>query len=81
MESLEPKSSLKTFQIDTNIKLTDKEQEIFNTLMEVVRENNLKTTLRVAGGWVRDKVSDNLRLYSEFDGRSWASKAWISISL
>jgi tRNA nucleotidyltransferase (CCA-adding enzyme) len=25
--------------------------------MEVVEEHDLKTTLRVAGGWVRDKVS------------------------
>lgn len=24
--------------------------------MEVVEEHSLKTTLRVAGGWVRDKV-------------------------
>jgi len=24
--------------------------------MEVVEEHKLKTTLRVAGGWVRDKV-------------------------
>ena len=24
--------------------------------MEVVRENRLNTTLRVAGGWVRDKL-------------------------
>jgi hypothetical protein len=24
--------------------------------MEVVEEHRLKTTLRVAGGWVRDKV-------------------------
>lgn len=39
------------------ISLTDKEKAIFKTLMEVVELNSLKTTLRVAGGWVRDKVS------------------------
>jgi len=27
--------------------------------MDVVTEHDLKTTLRVAGGWVRDKVTFN----------------------
>lgn len=39
------------------IALTDKETQIFSTLMDVVNANKLNTTLRVAGGWVRDKVS------------------------
>ena len=30
---------------------------MFDTLLQVIKQNNLKTTLRVAGGWVRDKVS------------------------
>ena len=38
------------------VKLTPKEESIFNFLLEVLKENNLKTTLRVAGGWVRDKL-------------------------
>lgn len=39
-----------------SVKLTPKEESIFNFLLEVLKENNLKTTLRVAGGWVRDKL-------------------------
>lgn len=39
-----------------NIKLTPKEESIFQFLMDVHKENNLKTTMRVAGGWVRDKL-------------------------
>ena len=39
-----------------NIQLTEKEEKIFSLLMEVVEENELSTTLRVAGGWVRDKM-------------------------
>jgi tRNA nucleotidyltransferase/poly(A) polymerase len=39
-----------------NISLTEQEEQIFKTLLEVVEENDLGTTLRVAGGWVRDKV-------------------------
>lgn len=30
--------------------------------MEVVEEHQLKTTLRVAGGWVRDKVSIHISM-------------------
>jgi tRNA nucleotidyltransferase/poly(A) polymerase len=39
------------------IKLTEKEAKLFDTLLTIVKAKNLKTTLRVAGGWVRDKVS------------------------
>lgn len=44
------------YQVDTNIALNELEQRILTTIMEVVRDNDLKTTVRVAGGWVRDKV-------------------------
>jgi len=40
-----------------HIEITDKEQKLFDTLLAIVKANNLKTTLRCAGGWVRDKVS------------------------
>jgi len=43
--------------INSHIQCTEKEQMIFDTLLEVVKQKNLNTTLRVAGGWVRDKVS------------------------
>ena len=39
------------------ISLTVQEQKIFRTLMEILQANQLDTQMRVAGGWVRDKVS------------------------
>ena len=36
--------------------LTDLEAEIFGTLLKASQAANLKTTLRCAGGWVRDKL-------------------------
>ena len=41
---------------DLRVNLTDREKQIFATMMSVVRDDGLDTTLRVAGGWVRDKV-------------------------
>lgn len=38
------------------ITLTDKEKKIFELLKETIAENNLGSTIRVAGGWVRDKI-------------------------
>ena len=46
-----------TVHVKDKIDLTDKETLIFNRLKEVLRHFNLNTQLRVAGGWVRDKVS------------------------
>lgn len=40
----------------TNIELTQNEQEAFTILLKVLEYNDLKTVIRVAGGWVRDKV-------------------------
>ena len=45
-----------------NIKLTAEEQLLFNTLKTYKSELGLKTKMRVAGGWVRDKVSISLNL-------------------
>ena len=39
------------------IKLTESEQDAFTFLLKVLEFNKLKTIIRVAGGWVRDKVS------------------------
>jgi len=39
-----------------NIILTIKEEELFSFLLKVVEYFNLSTILRVAGGWVRDKI-------------------------
>ncbi|KAM0886953.1 hypothetical protein ACQ4PT_029356 [Festuca glaucescens] len=38
------------------IELTEEEEKIFQRLLDVVRHFDLGTTLRVAGGWVRDKI-------------------------
>ena len=38
------------------ITLTEKERALFATLSKAVKECNLNTTIRVNGGWVRDKV-------------------------
>jgi tRNA nucleotidyltransferase (CCA-adding enzyme) len=37
-------------------RITKSEEEMFDMLRNVVIENNLRTTVRVAGGWVRDKI-------------------------
>jgi tRNA nucleotidyltransferase/poly(A) polymerase len=39
-----------------DISLSPKEQQIFSVLKSVVQEKSPSTTLRVAGGWVRDKL-------------------------
>eukprot|EP00804_Cyclotella_cryptica_P020631 CCRYP_003459-RA/>CCRYP_003459-RA protein AED:0.01 eAED:0.01 QI:558/1/1/1/1/1/2/463/796 len=38
------------------IDLTEEEQELFDLLRTVTAECGMKSTLRVAGGWVRDKI-------------------------
>ncbi|KAN0022007.1 hypothetical protein ACTFIU_004156 [Dictyostelium citrinum] len=39
-----------------DIRLTESEIQLFKELMHVIRDSNCGTTLRVAGGWVRDKL-------------------------
>jgi len=41
---------------DSEIYLSDSEREVFDLLVDVVRYFGLHTQLRVAGGWVRDKI-------------------------
>ncbi|XP_042508186.1 CCA tRNA nucleotidyltransferase, mitochondrial-like isoform X2 [Macadamia integrifolia] len=43
-------------QVKDTIDLNDKEKLIFDRLLEVLQHFNLQTQLRVAGGWVRDKL-------------------------
>lgn len=38
------------------IQLTEFEDELCKDLLQVVHDNNLSTVLRIAGGWVRDKL-------------------------
>ncbi|KAG9441209.1 hypothetical protein H6P81_017063 [Aristolochia fimbriata] len=43
-------------QVKESISLSEKEKKIFNRLLDVLRHFKLQTQLRVAGGWVRDKL-------------------------
>lgn len=43
--------------------LSHKETELFRVLMGVVNEFQLNVVLRVAGGWVRDKVREPQSLF------------------
>ena len=53
-----PFSSLKDSAtvLDTRITLTSQEQVLFDMLRCVIEDKQLGTTIRVAGGWVRDKL-------------------------
>jgi tRNA nucleotidyltransferase/poly(A) polymerase len=42
--------------MEVKLLLTQKEKDLFDLLLSVVKDSNLNTTLRVAGGWVRDKL-------------------------
>jgi len=42
--------------VNEKIDLTEKEEKIFHRLLDVLKHFQLDTQLRVAGGWVRDKV-------------------------
>eukprot|EP00741_Cyanophora_paradoxa_P023683 tig00021612_g22877.t1 len=46
----------KRVRIEMAVSLTPAEGKLFDLLLSVVRDRKLDTTLRVAGGWVRDKV-------------------------
>ena len=42
--------------IQDSISLLKDEEKLFGFLLDVVKKNETSTTLRVAGGWVRDKL-------------------------
>ncbi len=44
------------YQVNENITLTQKEKDIFSHFTNFVAEKKIPTVIRVAGGWVRDKV-------------------------
>ncbi|CAD8119159.1 unnamed protein product [Paramecium sonneborni] len=46
-------------QIVKKINLTDKENQILNTIMQFRNDTNIQSVLRIAGGWVRDKLMGN----------------------
>ncbi|XP_022718251.1 CCA tRNA nucleotidyltransferase, mitochondrial-like isoform X2 [Durio zibethinus] len=45
-----------SIQVKEQIELTQTEKKIFDRLLNTLRHFNLQTQLRVAGGWVRDKL-------------------------
>ncbi|XBH68649.1 hypothetical protein VPH35_096743 [Triticum aestivum] len=45
-----------TVEVRESVELTEEEERIFARLLDVVRHFGLGTQLRVAGGWVRDKL-------------------------
>ncbi|RDX83799.1 hypothetical protein CR513_35248 [Mucuna pruriens] len=47
---------MSTLQVRDKIDLSDTEKSIFDRLIATLRHFNLQTQLRVAGGWVRDKL-------------------------
>lgn len=50
-----PKMS-RVVEVRERIELNDKERKIFDRLRDVLTHFEMDTQLRVAGGWVRDKV-------------------------
>ncbi len=65
--------------MNVNVKLSETEKEIFKLLRDCVRDTNLPVTLRVAGGWVRDKVSSSSILLGvlPFSYWDWNVMIWI----
>lgn len=53
---LEEKSETNNHKITKEIKLSDNEKKIFEFLLSILKDHALNLTLRVAGGWVRDKL-------------------------
>ncbi|RCV36038.1 hypothetical protein SETIT_7G287800v2 [Setaria italica] len=51
-----PEQLQRSVVVRETVELTEKEEQIFRRLLEVVRHFGLGTQLRVAGGWVRDKL-------------------------
>ena len=42
--------------MNRSIQLTQQEYDLFQWIKDFVQLNNINTTVRVAGGWVRDKL-------------------------
>ena len=68
-KSFTTSTSSKKISSSSSINLTSEEQKLFNLLTEVIDESDITSTLRVAGGWVRDK----LLATEEFKRRNFAA--------
>ncbi|KAI3995835.1 hypothetical protein MKX01_020370 [Papaver californicum] len=56
MSSSDSTKTTLCLQLKDKIDLTYKDKQVFDELLQVVDHYNLQTQLRVAGGWVRDKL-------------------------
>ncbi|KAM7279139.1 hypothetical protein ACFE04_006273 [Oxalis oulophora] len=54
--SSSPQSQPQPLQLKENIELSDTEKQIIERLLNTIRHFELQTVLRIAGGWVRDKL-------------------------
>ncbi|KAG2610518.1 hypothetical protein PVAP13_4KG174100 [Panicum virgatum] len=62
-----PEQQPRSVVVKETVELTEKEEQIFRRLLDVVRHFGLGTQLRVAGGWVRDKVNFFLHAFPPFN--------------
>lgn len=62
-----PEQLQRSMKLRETVELTEKEERIFRLFLDVVRHFDLGTQLRVAGGWVRDKVIFFFFLFSFLD--------------
>jgi hypothetical protein len=74
-----PAAMSSAVEVREQITLTDKEKEIFETLIAAAKHANTGTVLRCAGGWVRDKLlgKDSLDIDIALDnmmGREFAEQ-------
>lgn len=68
-------SSSPPVQVREKIELTDVEKQIFDRLLGTLRHFGLENQLRVAGGWVRDKVF----LSTSFSGEMIMLLVWLCL--
>lgn len=73
---IEPKKAQRTIGVPSDLPLTPKENDIFEFLRQVKKDYNLDIQMRVAGGWVRDKIlgkeSDDIDIAVDMPGYDFA---------
>ncbi|XP_058220796.1 tRNA nucleotidyltransferase cca2-like [Rhododendron vialii] len=74
-------------QVRDKIELMDNERLLFDFLLQVTRHSDLDTTIRIAGGWVRDKFLDRQRasdrievVVDNMNGRKFCEKVNLLLS-
>jgi hypothetical protein len=56
-ETMGVEEAVRAVEVADSIRLTEQEEKIFDVLIATLKHFELDTELRVAGGWVRDKVN------------------------